>query len=165
MFQEEIKGINPEDLIYLDESGIENSINRGYARAHRGKKIFGEITGNRKQRVSVIAGLEQKRLISPLEFEGHCDTELFNLWLERCLLPEVAPGKTLILDNASFHKSERTRELVKSKGCFLKFLPTYSPDLNPIENHWAILKARIKKHRKNNLSLTQSIALVFQKYD
>jgi transposase len=55
------------------------------------------------------------------------------------------PGQTVILDNASFHKSTTTLELIEAAGCFVKFLPAYSPDLNPIENQWAVLKAKIKQ--------------------
>lgn len=157
--------INPEEIIYIDESGIDNSIGREYVRAGRGKKVYGEITGRKRHRVSIIAGLYEKRLIAPIEFEGYCNTELFNSWLEKCLLPKLPRGKTLILDNASFHKSERTRRLVESKGCYLKYLPAYSPDLNPIEKQWGILKARIKKHRKKDQTLSESITSVFQSYN
>ena len=78
-------------------------------------------------------------------FQGTCNTELFNVWLKKVLIPELKPGKVLILDNASFHKSEESKRLIQSAGCRILFLPPYSPDLNPIEKYWANLKTKIKE--------------------
>lgn len=162
---EEIRVIPPEDLIYLDESGMEDTLHRDYAWSPRGEQVWDDISGKRKQRISLIAGLQGKEFQAPLQFEGYCNTELFNDWLEKCLMPILPFGKTLVLDNASFHKSVKTRQLIESKGCSLKYLPAYSPDLNPIENHWAILKARIKKHRHHHSSLNETIESIFKHYD
>jgi transposase len=73
-------------------------------------------------------------------FDGTCNTEVFNQWLEFELLPELVCGTVLVLDNATFHKSSRTREIVEEVGCELLYLPPYSPDLNPIEKLWGNLK-------------------------
>lgn len=70
---------------------------------------------------------------------------LFNFWLANFLLPELTPGHTIVMDNAAFHKSDETRQLIQQAGCELLFLPPYSPDLNPIENVWANIKALIRK--------------------
>jgi len=64
-------------------------------------------------------------------FEGTCDTALFNTWLEKVLIPNLIPGQVLILDNASFHKSKKSKELVEKAGCKMLFLPPYSPDFKP----------------------------------
>ncbi len=78
-------------------------------------------------------------------FEGTCDTILFNTWLEKVLIPNLKPGQVLILDNASFHKSKKSKELVEKAGCKMLFLPPYSPDLNPIEKCWANMKNRMRE--------------------
>jgi transposase len=78
-------------------------------------------------------------------FEGTCDTVLFNTWLEKVLIPNLKPGQVLILDNASFHKSKKSKELVEKAGCKMLFLPPYSPDLNPIEKCWANMKNRMRE--------------------
>lgn len=82
------------------------------------------------------------------------DTELFNFWLVNFLIPETSPGDTMIMDNATFHKSEKTKRIVKESNRKLVFLPPYSPDLNPIEKFWANFKAKIKKviHKFNLLA-------------
>jgi transposase len=71
-------------------------------------------------------------------------TLTFNLWLETILLPSLPRGTTLIMDNAAFHKSLKTKELIEKSGCHLLFLPTYSPDLNPIEHWWHKIKSILR---------------------
>jgi len=78
-------------------------------------------------------------------FKGTCNTELFDIWLKQVLIPELKPGKVLILDNASFHRSETSKKLVEAAGCKFLFLPPYSPDLNPIEKYWANLKVKVRE--------------------
>jgi len=160
----EARQIPASDIIYLDESGIDDTIYRQYARAPRGKKVYADISGKKKQRISLIAALSQQEIKAPMRFEGYTNTEVFNTWLEQCLVPELQTGQTVVLDNASFHKSLKTTELIEGAGCTLKYLPPYSPDFNPIEQQWAILKARIKKHKKSKQSLNQAIDNIFQMY-
>lgn len=156
--------MDPTELVYLDESGVDEALHRSYARAPRGTKVVGEVSGTQAKRLSLIAALNASQLLAPMRFEGYCDTAVFNTWLEHALLPELRPGQTVVMDNASFHKSPTTKALIESKGCFLKYLPTYSPDLNPIESQWAILKARLRKHRKPNQSLGKAIDTIFAMY-
>lgn len=139
--------------MYLDESGVDNKVHREYGRALRGREVPGEVNGKKADRISVIAGLRKKNLTAPFRFESYCDTDVFNAWIEECLLTELTSGDVVVLDNASFHTSSKTKDLIASKGCRILFLPTYSPDLNPIENQWAIIKARIRKYRQPEQSL------------
>ena len=96
-------------------------------------------------RQSVIAALFKGKFLSPMCFEGTCDTLLFNIWLKKVLIPKLIPGQVLILDNASFHKSSESKRLIEAAGCKLLFLPPYSPDLNPIEKFWANMKMKIRE--------------------
>ncbi len=80
-----------------------------------------------------------------MTFEGHCNRDVFETWLEQMLLPSLKLGSVIICDNASFHKGGRIRELIEQAGCHLLYLPPYSPDLNPIEHQWFRLKNRMRK--------------------
>ena len=102
------------------------------------------IKGKKACRVNLIAGLLTNKLLAPCIFNNSINFEVFNYWLEYHLLPELSPGHTLIIDNTHFHKTARTQEIIASAKCQLLCLPPYSPDLNPIENWWALIKARIK---------------------
>ena len=84
-------------------------------------------------------------MISMLIFEGSCNSELFIAYIEQILCPELTPGTVVIMDNASFHKSSRIKELIESKGCTLLYLPPYSPERNPIEKYWSILRKKVKQ--------------------
>ena len=131
-------------MIYIDEAGFDNRLFRERARAPRGIKIHANRPGKKRERVSMIAGLLGKQMIAPFTFQGGCTADVFNLWLEDILLPVIPKKSVLILDNAAFHKTPQTAKLIEKAGCFLKFLPTYSPDLNPIEHCWHQVKSRVK---------------------
>ena len=92
-----------------------------------------------------MSGLCQGKLIAPLTFEGSCNRQVFEKWLEEMLIPKLKPGQIVILDNATFHKSEKITHLVTLAGCQLNYLPPYSPDLNKIEHYWFPIKNRVRK--------------------
>lgn len=133
---------------------------REYGRSKRGRKILGSISGTRFGRESFIAGLLKGKLLSPMCFQGTCNTGLFNEWLKKMLIPNLTAGQVIILDNASFHKSEESRKLLEKAGCKLMFLPPYSPDLNPIEKCWANVKAKTRELLPKFLKLTDALDAV-----
>jgi transposase len=95
--------------------------------------------------------------MAPCWFRGFTDAELFNTWLEEHLLPTLKQGTTIIMDNARFHKSPKTKELIENAGCNLLFLPPYSPDFNPIEHRWFPLKNTARKIMRTYLCITSAI--------
>ena len=101
-------------------------------------------------------------MIAPLAYQSYTDTEILNTWLEKCLIPVLPKNCMIVMDNARFHKSEETREIIEDYGHQLLFLPPYSPDLNPIENYWAILKRKLRKVVANFQNLFDALAAVFQ---
>ena len=92
-----------------------------------------------------MSGLCQGSFIAPLTFEGSCNRQVFEQWLEEMLIPKLRPGQIVVLDNATFHKSEKITQLVALAGCQLNYLPPYSPDLNKIEHYWFPIKNRVRK--------------------
>ena len=148
--------------MYVDESGIDSFVSREHAWSERGQAVVGERSGRRFARESFVAGLINKKLVAPICYQGTMDSVLFNFWLSNFLLPEVGKGKTIVMDNAAFHKSSDTASIISSAGCDLIFLPPYSPDLNPIEKCWANLKKKIKNEIAYFNSLAQAIDHAFQ---
>ena len=149
-YQKALTEIDKAKIIYLDESGFDMNMKKEFGWSLRGKRLLGEKSGNRKgRRVTVISALKDKKLLAPMYFEGSTNTEVFNTWIEKYLMPELKLNQVVIMDNASFHKSAKTKELIESVGCKLLYLPPYSPDLNPIEQKWFHVKNMVKKIRDN----------------
>ena len=132
--------------MYIDESGSDKNCYKQKGWGEIGKKLIGKISGKHIKRTNIIAGLCNSKLVAPLIFQGSCNTELFTAWIKQQLIPSLKKGQTIIMDNASFHKSPKVREAIENAGCKLIYLPPYSPDLNPIETFWANMKKWIKYH-------------------
>ena len=145
----EIEGLPAESLVYIDESGIDHQIIKENCWTQKGNKVIGERSGKSRERTSVIAALNGDEIKAPIRFSGTANTDLFLYWVEKVLVPVLKRGQTVIMDNCSIHKSLKVKELIESAGCFIKYLPPYSPDFNPIENYWAVMKKHIKKIRHN----------------
>lgn len=137
-----IKAGGKDKLVYIDESGFESSTHRTHGWGLIGKKLYGERSGNTRPRTSLIAGKCGKKLLSTMLFEGSTDSILFNEWLKNHLLNEIPPNSIIIMDNAAFHKTARTKQIIEEARHSLLYLPPYSPDFNPIENDFANIKKR-----------------------
>ena len=92
-----------------------------------------------------MSGWCQGSLIAPLTFEGSCNRQVFEKWLQEMLIPKLKPGRIIILDNATFHQSLKITQLVTQALCQLCYLPPYSPDLNESEPSWFPIKNRVRK--------------------
>lgn len=144
LFRRAIEPLAPSRVYYLDECGVDHRLYREYGRAPRGERLYQTVAGKRRGRTSIIAASQGSKLVAPLTFDGTCTTEVVDAYFARVLLPALPRGSIIVLDNARFHQSPTTAQLVADAGCELMFLPPYSPDLNPIEHLWAALKARLR---------------------
>lgn len=160
-YLDKIQDISPEKLVYIDESGIELTAVKERGWGKKGELLIGKKSGKHYQRSNIVAGYVNRRTLAPLVFNGICNTELFNNWVEEFLIKELKPGQVVIMDNAAFHKSEKTVSLIESVGCKLIFLPPYSPDLNPIEKFWANMKRWIAENLINFSSLFDALSQFF----
>lgn len=160
-YAEAIKSIALEKLVYIDESGIDIGICKDRGWGKKGEKLIGKKSGKYYQRTNIIAGYVNNQSIAPGLFNGSCDTKLFETWVAEFLIKELRPGQFVVMDNAAFHKSKRTRELIESVGCKVIFLPPYSPDLNPIEKFWANMKRWIKEKITQFDELYDALAAFF----
>ena len=150
-------------MVYLDEAGCDDTEDYAYGYCHHSERFYDLKLGHRTCRISMVAGWCNRSVIAPMTFEGYCDTALFEVWVERLLVPALHPGQVVVMDNASFHKSRRTRELIEQAGCQLLFLPPYSPDLNKIEKFWARLKHHLRQTIHQFDCLWDALDSVFRK--
>ena len=141
--------------MHVDEGGFAPSVTRRYGYAPKGQRVSGLPSGHSRPRTSLIAARIGPDFAEPVLFEGTCDAEVFNAWLQARLCPRLTREHLVIMDNAAFHKSPETAHLIAHTGATLLFLPPYSPDLNPLEHDFAALK----KHREyqETVSLDQIV--------
>ena len=136
---------NLKDLpvVYIDETGIDRYLYRPHARAPRGEKVYEKISGRRFERTSIVAGQVDGEFMAPMIYKESMTSDFFVEWFKRQLLPVLKTPHVIVMDNASFHPKNSLDELcIQDKHFFLP-LPPYSPDLNPIEQAWAILKKKV----------------------
>lgn len=150
-----------ENLLYIDESGIDNTEDYPYGYCRKGERFHSLKSGKKTQRVSMIAALNKEKIIAPLTFEGYCNKDVFEAWFEQFLTPILRSGQTVVLDNATFHKSKKIDNLAKGVGAEILYLPPYSPDFNEIEHQWFAIKNRARKNIPIFKSFRQAVDSAF----
>jgi transposase len=142
-FSEVVAELDPEQLVFVDESGATTVMTRTYGRAPAGERVPGSVPGDWES-VTMIAGLRLSGVVAPWVFVGATDTAAFETWVVEGLVPELEPGDVVIWDNLSPHKSERAQRAVESAGARVLPLPPHSPDLTPIEEMWSKVKEALR---------------------
>jgi transposase len=136
---------DPARLIFLDETSTPTTLTPLRARAAPGQRAHGRIPCGRREAISWLATLTVQGLGESLLVRGAVDRLVFETFVERVLVPTLRPGHVVVLDNLSVHKSARAKAFIQAAGCHLVFLPTYSPDLNPIEQAFAKTKQALRR--------------------
>lgn len=132
-------------LVFIDETSVKANMTRLRGRSAVGERLFGVAPFGRWQTQTFIAGLTSEALIAPWVIGGAMDRAAFDIYVETQLAPALLPGTVVILDNLSTHKSPKAAEILRANGCWMLFLPAYSPDLNPIEMAFSKLKAHLRR--------------------
>jgi transposase len=133
-------------LVFVDESGFNTSMTRLRARAPRGKRAYGKVPRNRGKNTTLIAAITlEGGMGTSMTVEGATDALAFEAYVEHFLAPTLEKGQVVVLDGLGAHRTHRVRELIEARGADLVFLPSYSPDLNPIEEAFSKIKALVRK--------------------
>jgi transposase len=143
-----VKPIDPADLVFLDETGIDTRMVRRCARAAPGERAEGRVQMGTYKRLTVVGALALEGLLAPMSSPRAMDTTLFLGNVEYVLIPELLeekPTAVVVLDNLSAHLAFEVREMLEDVGLRLLYLPPYSPDLTPIEQAWSKLKTLLRK--------------------
>ena len=162
VFDEALSKI-PEDtpVVYVDESGVQKEMKRARGRAKRGLKIYVETSGKKDKKVNVIAGYCNGKVIGQTTYSWYTETEWFCLWFEFVLIPLLATGSVIVMDNASFHSKTYLPIIAEAYGHKILWLPKYSPDKNPIEHVWANMKTWLRNYSKFYSSIQLAISAHF----
>ena len=133
-------------LVFVDESGFNTSMTRLRARAPKGKRAYGKVPRNRGKNTTLIAAITLEGAMGEsMSVEGATDSEAFEAYVEHFLAPSLSKGQVVLLDGLGAHRPQKIRELIEARGADVVFLPSYSPDLNPIEEAFSKIKALVRK--------------------
>jgi transposase len=137
-------GLDPERLVFLDETWAKTNMTRPRGRSRRGTRLIASVPYGHWKTTTFVAALRTKGLTAPLVIDGPINGEVFLAYVQQQLAPTLQPGDLVVLDNLSSHKRAGVREAIESVGATLLYLPPYSPDFNPIEQAFAKFKWLLK---------------------
>jgi transposase len=151
-FRECLKGVDPKRLLFVDESSTNIAMVPRYGRAPRGERAHGRAPRrNWAKNVTLISSITTEGMGPSMSIQGSSDTESFSLYVREVLAPSLKSGQIVLMDNLSVPKSAWVRELIEERGCLLWLLPSYSPDMNPIEEAFSKVKNLIRKAKARTL--------------
>ncbi len=137
--------LDPERLVFIDETWTSTNMARRRGRAPRGQRLRAAVPHGHWKTTTFVAGLRQDGMVAPFVLDGPINRLAFETYVARVLVPELRSGDVVIMDNLSSHKGPQVRAMIEAAGASLLYLPPYSPDFNPIENAFAKLKALLRK--------------------
>ena len=132
-------------MVFIDETGLNTKLTRLYGRSPRSERCVSALPHGHWQSSTFLAALRHDQITAPFLIDGPVAAQVFLVYLQQVLLPGLKPGDILILDNLATHKVQGVASLLQAKGVELRYLPPYSPDLNPIELAFAKLKAHLRR--------------------
>jgi transposase len=145
-WREEFAAIDPSRLVFVDESGASTAMDRTHGRAPSGVRVDGPVPHGHWKVLTLTAAVRLGGVpeAACLAFDGATDSAAFEAYVGRCLAPALRPGDIVIMDNLSCHKTSEVARLIAAAGAEVRYLPAYSPDLNPIERLFSKLKAWLR---------------------
>ena len=137
--------MSPGRLVFVDETGAATNMARRYGRSPRGQRLDGPVPHGHWKSTTFVGGLTSRGFVAPYVLDGAMNGTIFLAWVKQMLAPVLRPGDIVVIDNLPAHKVAGVRQTIEACGAELRYLPPYSPDLNPIEQAFAKLKALLRK--------------------
>lgn len=137
-------GLDPTTLVFIDETWAKTNMTRARGRAPVGERLVAAVPHGHWRTTTLVAALGHAGVRCSMTLDGPVNRDAFEAFIEHVLVPTLARGDVVVMDNLSSHKGRRVRDLVEAAGATLLYLPPYSPDLNPIELAFAKLKQLLR---------------------
>ena len=137
--------LKAERLIFIDETGAATNMARRYGRCPRGERLVASVPWGHWKTTTFVAALRIGEIAAPCVLDGPMDGDSFRAYIEQFVVPILRHGDIVVMDNLPSHKVAGIREAIEAAGAELRYLPSYSPDFNPIEQFFAKLKALLRK--------------------
>lgn len=150
-------------MVFLDEAGAKTNMTRLRGRAPRGERLHAKAPHGHWKTTTMISSVRLDGCTACMTIEGATDTLVFREYVRHVLCPSLRPGDMVVMDNLMPHKSIETLALIEAAGATVRFLPAYSPDLNPIEKMWSKVKNRLRAAQaRTRAELETAIAAALQ---
>jgi len=146
--------LDPRRLVFIDETWAKTNMTRTHGRCARGKRLVDRVPHGHWKTMTFLAALRCDRIDAPFVLDGPINGAWFLAYVEQMLVPTLKPGDVVVMDNLGSHKGKAVRRAIRKAGAHLIFLPPYSPDLNPIEQVFAKLKALLRKAAERTVEAT-----------
>ena len=145
---------DPARLVFIDETWAKTNMTRTHGRSRKGERLNAKIPHGHRKTLTFVAALRANRIDAPCVFDAPINAMSFTAYVQQFLVPTLAKGDIVIMDNLSSHKGKAVRQAIRDAGARLLFLPPYSPDLNPIEEVFAKLKTLLRKAQERTVEAT-----------
>ena len=132
-------------LVFIDETAVTTKMTRAYGRAPLGERLVAKVPHGHWKTLTLVAALRLDGVTAPYVIDGAMDGRSFLAYVEQVLVPTLRRRDIVFMDNVRTHKVAGVREAIEAAGAQLRYLPAYSPDLNPIENAYAKIKSDLRK--------------------
>lgn len=136
-----MKQIDPQQVVFIDESGARTNMTRERGRGPRGERVVAHTPHGHWKTTTMISGVRLDGPCATMVLDGATDADAFRAYVQHVLVPQLRVGDVVVMDNLQPHKAAGVREMIESAGATLLYLPPYSPDYNPIENMWSKVSA------------------------
>jgi transposase len=144
--------LDPAKLVFIDETSVNTNMVRLYGRGPRGVRLVDHVPFGKWETLTFVSALRHDGMVAPMVIDGPMDGELFLAYVEQCLVPTLKPNDIVVMDNLASHKVAGVVEAIEAAGATLRYLPQYSPDLNPIEMPFSKFKAHLRKLAQHTVS-------------
>jgi transposase len=137
--------LDPARLVFIDETAVSTNMVRLRGRAPRGVRLIGRVPLGTWETITFVAALRHNKMTAPMVIKGAMSGETFLAYVEQCLVPTLRRNDIVVMDNLRAHKVPGVREAIEKARATVRYLPKYSPDLNPIEMPYSKFKALLRK--------------------
>jgi transposase len=137
--------LDPARLVFIDETAVSTNMARLWGRAPRGTRVIGTVPLGAWKTITFVGALRHNKMTAPMVVEGAMTGEMFLAYVEQCLVPTLRPNDIVVMDNCRVHLVAGIREAIEKTRATLRYLPKYSPDLNPIELPYSKFKTLLRK--------------------
>jgi len=151
--------------VFVDESGVTTEMTRRYGRAPSGERVREATPAGHWSTLTLLGAMTQQGMLASMSVESSTDGDVFLAYLDEVLCPRLQAGQVVVMDNLTAHKVAGVRQRIEATGAELRYLPSYSPDFNPIEPCWGKIKQCLRARKARTVerlqeALTEAIALI-----